>query len=141
MVDAYNPYITVDYLGKTLPVANANGIPVANNATGFTPGAASIALRGFTPEATLLLIDGRRVAPYPLGQGGTTSFFDLNSIPRAAIESIEILKDGASAMPTRKRRPNSATTKASAWKSLERVDRCCTPSLLDGAGPLPVPEA
>ena len=87
---------STEELLRDLPVANANGIPVANNATGFTPGAASIALRGFTPEATLLLIDGRRVAPYPLGQGGTTSFFDLNSIPRAAIESIEILKDGAS---------------------------------------------
>ena len=87
---------TTEELIRNLPVANANGVPVSNNATGFTPGAASIALRGFTPEATLLLIDGRRVAPYPLGQGGTTSFFDLNSIPRAAIESIEILKDGAS---------------------------------------------
>jgi iron complex outermembrane recepter protein len=81
---------------KSLPVANANGVPLSNNQTGFTPGASSIALRGFTPEATLVLIDGRRIAPYPLGQGGTTSFIDLNSIPRAAIESIEILKDGAS---------------------------------------------
>ncbi len=45
---------------------------------------------------TLVLIDGRRVAPYPIGAGGTASFFDLRSIPEAAIESIEILKDGAS---------------------------------------------
>jgi hypothetical protein len=29
-----------------------------------------------------------------------------------------------------RRRPKSATTKASAWTSLERVDRCCTPSPL-----------
>src|ERR1700751_5657980 len=48
-----------------LPVANANGVPISNNATGFTPGAASVSLRGFTPEATLLLIDGRRGAPDP----------------------------------------------------------------------------
>ncbi len=81
---------------KNLPVANANGVPISNNQTGFTPGASSVALRGFTPEATLVLIDGRRIAPYPLGQGGTTSFIDLSSIPRAAIDSIEILKDGAS---------------------------------------------
>src|SRR4029077_6153635 len=66
------------------------------NATGFTPGAASVSLRGFTPEATLLLIDGRRVAPYPVGQGGTTSFQDLFTIPLPAVQSIEILKDGAS---------------------------------------------
>ena len=82
---------------KALPVANANGVPISNNQVGFTPGASSIALRGFTPEATLVLVDGRRMAPYPIGQGGTSSFFDLNSLPKAAIDSIEILKDGASA--------------------------------------------
>jgi iron complex outermembrane receptor protein len=81
---------------RDLPVANANGVPISNNATGFTSGASSISLRGFDPSATLVLIDGRRVAPYPLGTGGTFSFVDLFSIPRAAIDSIEILKDGAS---------------------------------------------
>src|ERR1700719_2141239 len=81
---------------KDLPIANANGVPISNNATGFTPGAASVSLRGFTPEATLLLIDGRRVTPYPVGQGGVASFQDLFTIPLPAIQSIEILKDGAS---------------------------------------------
>ncbi len=81
---------------RNLPVANANGVPTSNNNTGFTPGASSVSLRGFDPSATLVLVDGRRVAPYPVGQGGTQAFIDLNSIPRAAIDSIEILKDGAS---------------------------------------------
>src|SRR5689334_18099450 len=81
---------------RDLPVANANGVPISNNATGFTPGAASVSLRGFTPSATLVLIDGRRVTPYPVGQGGTASFQDLFTIPLPAIQSIEILKDGAS---------------------------------------------
>jgi iron complex outermembrane recepter protein len=83
---------------KNLPVANANGVPSSNNANGFAPGASSISLRGFDASATLVLIDGRRVTPYPIGTGGdgTQAFFDLNSIPLAAIESIEILKDGAS---------------------------------------------
>src|SRR3954468_21661035 len=81
---------------KNLPIANANGVPISNNATGFTPGAASVSLRGFTPSATLVLIDGRRVTPYPVGQGGTSSFQDLFTIPLPAIQSIEILKDGAS---------------------------------------------
>jgi iron complex outermembrane receptor protein len=81
---------------RDLPIANANGVPISNNATGFTPGAASVSLRGFTPEATLLLIDGRRVAPYPAGQSGVQSFQDLFTIPLPAIQSIEILKDGAS---------------------------------------------
>jgi iron complex outermembrane receptor protein len=81
---------------RDLPIANANGVPISNNGTGFTPGAASVSLRGFTPEATLLLIDGRRVAPYPVGQSGTSSFQDLFTLPLPAIQSIEILKDGAS---------------------------------------------
>src|SRR3954453_1270753 len=81
---------------RDLPAANANGVPISNNATGFPPGAASVSLRGFTPEATLLLIDGRRVAPYPVGQGDTLSFQDLFTVPLPAIQSIEILKDGAS---------------------------------------------
>jgi iron complex outermembrane recepter protein len=87
---------SAEALIKDLPVANANGVPLSNNNTGFTPGASSISLRGFDPSATLVLIDGRRAAPFPVGQGGTFSFIDLNSIPRGAIESIEVLKDGAS---------------------------------------------
>ena len=87
---------SAEALIKSLPVANGGGVPISNNATGFTPGASAISLRGLGPEATLVLMDGRRLAPYPIGNGGTSSFFDLRSIPEAAIESIEILKDGAS---------------------------------------------
>jgi len=89
---------TTEELLRHLSIAGPNGVPTSNNITGFTPGASSISLRGFNPSDTLTLIDGRRVAPYPLGAGanGTSTFVDLNSIPRAAIESIAILKDGAS---------------------------------------------
>ncbi|MEO7725117.1 MAG: TonB-dependent receptor plug domain-containing protein, partial [Chthoniobacterales bacterium] len=87
---------SAEALIKNLPVANGGGVPISNNGTGFTPGASAISLRGLGPEATLVLVDGRRLAPYPIGNGGTSSFFDLRSIPEAAIESIEILKDGAS---------------------------------------------
>src|SRR5204862_7112531 len=80
---------------------NANIIPQSNNENGSNTavGAATIALRGFDARATLILIDGRRVAPYPTGNNPgfvNVMFVDLNSIPAAAIESIEILKDGAS---------------------------------------------
>jgi iron complex outermembrane receptor protein len=89
---------TAEELLRNLTVANANGVPVSSHATSNPPGATSISLRGFDTSATLVLIDGRRVAPYPIGAGdtGTQSFVDLNSIPIAAIDSIEILKDGAS---------------------------------------------
>ena len=73
-------------------------MPFTNNATGFTPGGTSTSLRGLGPEATLVLVNGRRMPFYPIGTGGTTAFVDLNSIPLQAIERIEVLKDGASAV-------------------------------------------
>ena len=94
-----SPERTAEQLIKNLPVANANGEATSNNTLGSTAGASSVSLRGFDESATLVLIDGRRVASYPAGGGnlGTQSFVDLNSIPAAAIDSIEILTDGASA--------------------------------------------
>ncbi len=90
---------TTEELIRNLTVAGPNGVPTSNNGGGKTPGASSISLRGFDASSTLVLIDGHRVAPYPLGtDNGAVTFVDLNSIPRAAIESIEILKDGASSV-------------------------------------------
>jgi outer membrane receptor protein involved in Fe transport len=82
---------------QTMVLSNGGSVPLSNNATGFTPGASSTSLRGLGPEATLVLINGRRVAPFPVGSGGDTAFVDLNSIPLNAIERVEVLKDGASA--------------------------------------------
>src|SRR4026207_863869 len=92
---------TTERFLQSLPIANANIIPVSNNENGSNTavGAATIALRGFDARATLILLDGRRVAVYPTGNNPglvNVMFVDLNSIPQAAIESIEILKDGAS---------------------------------------------
>jgi iron complex outermembrane recepter protein len=90
---------TTAELVRNLTVAGPNGVPSSNNGAGFTPGASSISLRGFDASSTLVLIDGHRVAPYPLGtDNGAVTFVDLNSIPKAAIDSIEILKDGASSI-------------------------------------------
>ncbi len=91
---------TAEQLIRDLTVAGPDGVPSSNNGTGTTPGASSISLRGFEASSTLVLINGHRVAPYPLGTGdnGAVTFVDLNSIPRAAIETIEVLKDGASSI-------------------------------------------
>lgn len=67
--------------------------------TGFASGATSLNLRGLGVNSTLVLINGRRAAPYGLpGGSGFTTLFDFNSVPLAALERIEILKDGASAL-------------------------------------------
>src|SRR5437867_5095025 len=107
-VDTYNRdninksgEITTEQFLLSLPIINANVVPISNNENGSNTavGAATVALRGFDARATLILIDGRRVAPYPTGNNPglvNVMFVDLNSIPQAAIESIEILPDGAS---------------------------------------------
>jgi iron complex outermembrane receptor protein len=64
----------------------------------FAAGASGIALRGLTVGATLVLIDGHRTAPYPLSDDGQRSFVDISAIPFDAVERIEVLKDGASAI-------------------------------------------
>ncbi|HVU23967.1 MAG TPA: TonB-dependent receptor [Opitutus sp.] len=83
---------------QKLTISNSGSVAISNNATGFTPSATAVSLRGIGPEATLVLINGHRVAPFPVGQGGDTAFIDLNTIPLGMIDSIEVLKDGASAV-------------------------------------------
>jgi outer membrane receptor protein involved in Fe transport len=82
---------------QTLP-QNSGPAFTENQSDSFAPGGAAVALRGLGPDATLVLINGRRVAPYPFAQNGITAFVDLNSIPLAAIQQIDILRDGASAI-------------------------------------------
>ncbi len=58
------------------------------------PGFAGGALRGLGYQNTLILLNGRRIANYAFVNVGG----DLNSIPVSAIERVEVLKDGASAI-------------------------------------------
>jgi iron complex outermembrane receptor protein len=64
----------------------------------FANGASGVSLRGLTVGATLVLVDGHRLAPYPLGDDSQRSFVDVSSIPFEAVESIEVLKSGASSL-------------------------------------------
>ena len=57
-------------------------------------GSASASLRGLGPQYTLVLLNGRRVSTHGLSGKSV----DLNSIPLAAVDRVEILKDGASAI-------------------------------------------
>ena len=78
--------------------ANGAGTLGTGFAGAFANGASGISLRGLTVGATLVLIDGHRMAPYPLSDDSQRSFVDVSSIPFDAIESIEILKSGASSL-------------------------------------------
>lgn len=65
---------------------------------GFTPNASVINLRGLGPGRTLLLINGRRAADYPLPYNGQSNFANFGNIPAAAVDRIELLAGGASAI-------------------------------------------
>ena len=58
------------------------------------PGLSSANLRGLGDGSTLVLLNGRRLANYAFDGEAV----DLNSIPSAAIDRVEVLKDGASAI-------------------------------------------
>jgi iron complex outermembrane receptor protein len=89
---------TVTELLQKLPQNTAGFTDQVNTGLSFSPGAAAASLRGLGVKATLVLLNGRRVAPFPLAQNGTDAFVDLNGIPISAVERIEILKEGASAV-------------------------------------------
>lgn len=72
----------------------ASNADVVNGAARGNNGASSANLRGQGSSATLVLLNGRRVAAHGLN-GGTV---DVNQIPMAAVDRIEVLKDGASSI-------------------------------------------
>ena len=59
-------------------------------------GTSTLSIRGLGANRTLVLLNGRRVGPS--GVRGSVSSFDLNAIPLASIERVELLKDGASSI-------------------------------------------
>lgn len=89
---------TVTQILRTLP-QNFGGGP--NEATRSGDGAnnllqgSSINLRGLGADSTLVLINGRRVSTTGTSNG---QFVDVSTIPVAAIERVEVLTDGASAI-------------------------------------------
>lgn len=88
---------TIQELLRELPAAGPGSFNTFNDSQDDTSGGtAAISLRGLGASSTLTLVNGRRVVRSATAQGITTAFVDLNSIPIAAIERIDVLKDGAS---------------------------------------------
>jgi iron complex outermembrane recepter protein len=83
---------TVGDIIQNLP-SQSNAINAQVNNGG--DGATRVSLRGLGSARTLTLLNGRRIVP---GGTGADASVDLNSIPLAMIERIEVLKDGASAV-------------------------------------------
>ena len=78
--------------------ANGAGTLGTGFSGAFANGASGVSLRGLTVGSTLVLLDGHRMAPYAIGDDSQRSFVDVSSIPFDAIDSIEVLKSGASSL-------------------------------------------
>ena len=92
--------VTAEQLMQQLSV-NGNGLDnlasnadVAAGVSRGNNGASAANLRSQGSNATLVLLNGRRIAAHGLNGG----VVDLNSIPMAAVDRIEVLKDGASSL-------------------------------------------
>jgi iron complex outermembrane recepter protein len=90
-------YTSVSQVLRDL-TANGNGTLSQSFSRSFAGGGSAIALRGLAVGATLVLIDGYKMAGYPRSDDGQRNFVDISSIPFVAVDRIEILLDGASAI-------------------------------------------
>lgn len=88
-------FATVEQIIQSLPqnFNGGNSTPASSGASTNAAAGSSPNLRGAGAGGTLVLVNGRRIAP---GAGGR--FTDISIIPLSAIQSVEILTDGASAV-------------------------------------------
>ena len=93
---------TMAELFETLGAAEISAITEINNGPQLARGdVASVDLRGMGSGSTLTLLNGRRMAPHPvsMAENGVPSLaVNINTVPRALLERVEVLRDGASAV-------------------------------------------
>jgi len=82
---------------RSVTADNQGSIP-SSFSNGFASGSAAVSLRGLGVNSTLVLVNGRRMTTYGLADDGLRNFVDINSIPLEAVDRVEVLKDGASAI-------------------------------------------
>ena len=88
---------TVGELLRRLPQNNAGSYDEKFQ-NSFAPGSSGVSLRGMGMSYTLVLVDGRRLGNHSMAQNMTTSFSDLNGVPLAVVDRVEVMLDGASAI-------------------------------------------
>lgn len=82
---------------NALAVSAGGGNTDINGSGSFAPGASAASLRGLGRQGTLVLLNSRRLAPYPLPDYSVV-FTNIDALPLEAIERIEVLKIGGAAM-------------------------------------------
>lgn len=80
-----------NYAGSATPTSALIGSDPLQSNSGLATG---VNLRGLGPDSTLVLVNGRRLS----GTGGKGDFADVSAIPTSAVERVDVLLDGASAL-------------------------------------------
>src|SRR5579862_3195606 len=94
-IDRIGATTTEELLKNITAITSAGSVTVSQANGTVTTSQANVSLRALGATRTLILVNGRRVTVF----GGTTVIaVDVNSIPLAAIERVEVLKDGASSL-------------------------------------------
>ncbi len=88
---------TVKELMDTLTSADRSALSDIGGSNSFAGGASAVALRGLGKQSTLVLLNSRRVAPYALADYNEV-FTNLDTLPLDAVERVEILRNGGSAI-------------------------------------------
>jgi outer membrane receptor protein involved in Fe transport len=96
-MEARNAFTPVDLLTSLPQVTNVPLNETQTGSSGARGDNASINLRNIGSGSTLILINGRRLAPNPMTQALTHSV-NVNHLPTQGIDHIEVLRDGASAV-------------------------------------------
>lgn len=87
---------TISEALATLSSSNSDLTDIGGS-NSFAPGASGASLRNLGKQSTLVLLNGRRIAAYPLADYSEV-FSNLDTLPLDAVERIEILKSGGSAL-------------------------------------------
>ena len=86
-----------DVLNSLVSASGNNTLSDISGSNSFAPGASSVGLRGLNEQSTLVLLNGRRVAPNALADY-SLMFTNVDAFPLDAVDRIEVLPSGASAI-------------------------------------------
>ena len=88
---------TEELLSTVAAISSIGGVSNATGAGSSTAGRSTASLRGLSGQRTLVLVNGRRLSE-AITSGSVGGTVNINNIPLAAIERVEVLKDGASSI-------------------------------------------
>ncbi|PRC91097.1 TonB-dependent receptor domain-containing protein [Solimicrobium silvestre] len=86
-----------DLIANTAASSSQGNLTDISGNGSFAPGGSEVSLRNLGAQSTLVLVNGRRIASFGFANF-TEVFSNVDSIPIDAVERVEILKSGASAI-------------------------------------------